>query len=426
MLVIEEVTAILEQLCAAEKPVRILRTLSWPAEVRETFLVANARQLPEVSYPLFKADETLAVIKATRTRIKTKLGSGDSPVSLWLMRLCEKVEQGALMLSSLGKPAFADHSSALYGQPSGLLPDGNTTVLGLAESFDETLSKLAGLDLGLQSEHYDAEALAAEMRIAVDRMFADQAPKVQVVDELSANALAGAKRIRIRRGAAFSDKDVAQLIHHEAYIHVATSLNGRRQADLPILGRSHPGTTRTQEGLAVFAEFITGSMELDRLRRLTDRVIAIDMAINGADFIDVYQYFLERTNGNEVQAFENSRRVFRGGVLTGGAPFTKDIVYLEGLLRVHNFLRIAVSLGRADLLRLLFCGKLDIEDIPALAELAAEGYCQPPMFLPPWAADLRFLLSYLAYSSFLNTVDLSQLRVHYAALTEAAPVCAMA
>jgi hypothetical protein len=61
-------------------------------------------------------------------------------------------------------------------------------------------------------------------------------------------------------------------------------------------------------------------MELDRLRRLADRVFAIQMAIDGADFIEVYRYFLERT-GQPDQAFENARRVFRGGMMVGGAPF---------------------------------------------------------------------------------------------------------
>ncbi len=423
---IGEITRVLEQLCAAEKPVRILRSLAWPATVRQAFFDRGAQRLPEVDYPVFDPDDTLQAVQAARARITQKLGTEVTPITAWLQRLCKHVEQGALMLSKLGQPGFLEHSGELYGKPVGLLPDGKTTVLSLAESFDKTLDKLAGLDLGLQSPAYDSAALAAEMQIAVERMFGEQAPEIQIMDELSANALAGATRIRIRRDASFSDKDVAQLIQHEAYIHVATSLNGRQQDALPILGRSHPGTTRTQEGLAVFAEFITGSMELDRLRRLTDRVIAIQMVIDGADFMQIYQYFLERTNNDKTQSFENARRVFRGGVLHGGTPFTKDIVYLEGLLRVHNFLRIAVSLGRADLLHLLFCGKLDIEDITALAELAAAGHCKPPLFLPPWAADLRFLLSYLAYSSFLNTVDLSQLRIHYAALTEAAPVCAMA
>ena len=195
-------------------------------------------------------------------------------------------------------------------------------------------------------------------------------------DRLSANALAGSERIRIRRGAVFNDKDIAQLIHHEAGIHVATSLNGRHQQLLPILAASHAGTTRTQEGLAVFSEFITGSMDLERLQRLADRTIAIKMAADGADFLEVYRYFLERT-GVELQAFESTRRVFRGGVISGGAPFTKDIVYLDGLIRVHNFLRTLISQGRPDCLLLLFCGKLDMEDIPVLAELSQAGLCQP-------------------------------------------------
>lgn len=420
------ITSILEQLCAAEKPVRILRSLAWPVSTREAFFAGGEQQLPQVTYPVFDPVETLQSVDAARAAIANKLGTDSTAVTDWLLGLCDVIEQGALMLSKVGQAGFLEHSSQLYGQPSGTLPDGKTTVLALANSFDKTLASLSTLDMGLPAGSVDAEELAQQMRIAVDKLFADQAPEVQVVDELSANALAGARRIRIRRDAEFSDKDVAQLIHHEAYIHVATSLNGRQQKALPILSRSHPGSTRTQEGLAVFAEFITGSMELDRLRRLTDRVIAIQMAIDGADFIQVYQYFLERTEADKAQSYENARRVFRGGLLQGGAPFTKDIVYLEGLLRVHNFLRIAVSLGRADLLHLLFCGKLDIEDIPALAELAAEGHCLPPVYLPPWAADLRFLLSYLAYSSFLNTVDLSQLQRHYAELTKAAPVCALA
>lgn len=89
-------------------------------------------------------------------------------------------------------------------------------------------------------------------------------------------------------------------------------------------------------------------------------------------------------------------------------------------------MRTAVALGRADLLQLLFVGKLDIEDIPALAELRARGLCGAPAHLPPWAEDPRFLISYLAYSSFLNTIDLTRLRAHYSALADAAPASAPA
>ena len=90
----------------------------------------------------------------------------------------------------------------------------------------------------------------------------------------------------------FDETDVKQLINHEAYIHVATTLNGRAQKDMKILGSNYGSITKTQEGLAVFSELITGSIDVDRMRRISDRVVAIQMSIDGADFIEVYKFFL--------------------------------------------------------------------------------------------------------------------------------------
>lgn len=170
----------------------------------------------------------------------------------------------------------------------------------------------------------------------------------------------------------------------------------------------------------MFAEIISGSMDPSRMRRLADRVIAIQMSIDGADFVEIFNFFMDRSD-NPRQSFENARRVVRGGLASGGAPFTKDVVYLEGLLRVHNFLRVAVQLDRLDCIRLLFCGKLDIEDLPAICVLVEEGLCQFPKFLPPWAKDLRFLVSYLSYSAFLNQVNLAVIREHYVEVLGHAP-----
>lgn len=413
---------LIEHLREAEAPVRILRYLAWPASAREAFLAGGGDSLPQVEYPPFDAGPSLDAIR----RFRRELGTPDDPIAHWLARQADAIESGARLLASAGTDEFLTHSRALFGAPGDVQPDEATSTLGLARQFDGIIESLTHVDLGAPPPAcHLADSLAESMRTAVNGRFGDAAPAVIVVDELSANALAGPENIRIRRNACFTDRDVEQLIQHEAFVHVLTSLNGRAQPELPILGLSHPGTTRTQEGIAVFAEFITGSMEIDRLRRLADRVIAIQMALDGADFIEVYRWFLERT-GHPEQAFENTRRIFRGGRVEGGIPFTKDGVYLDGLLRVHNFMRTAVALGRADLLKLLFVGKLDIEDIPALAELRARGLCRAPAHMPPWAEDPRFLISYLAYSSFLNTIDLTRLREHYSALADAAPASAPA
>jgi uncharacterized protein (TIGR02421 family) len=270
-------------------------------------------------------------------------------------------------------------------------------------------------------EYHSAEAVAKDIERAVRKHFGDDAPPVRLVDHLSAKALASTNSIRIRRDASFTDQDAVQLLNHEAYVHFATSLNGRAQIDLPILAAGHAGTTRTQEGLAVFAEIISGSMELDRFQRLADRVFAIQMSVEGADFLQVYGYFVER--GIEpTQAFDNAQRVFRGAVMTGGAPFTKDVVYLYGLLAVGNLIRATFAAGRSDCLRLLFSGKLDLFDLPALAELHAMGLLRAPKHLPPWVADPRFLLALLTYSSFINTMDLQPAQEFAERLLANAPV----
>jgi uncharacterized protein (TIGR02421 family) len=399
----------------ATRSVRILSHISWPSRIREEFLAGGARELPTPTYPSFDPTGPLQIIAEARRSIYS------STIDQWLERQAAAIENSVLMLAACGTSEFYTYSSKLYGTPLAVLTDEISTPHAMASRFDTLIASFSNLDLGAPaSACHLALGVAQDIELAAKNMFGEDAPEVQVVDELSANALAGPKRIRIRRTACFTDKDIKQLIEHEVYIHVATSLNGLAQTDLKLLAAGHPGTTKTQEGLAVFSEFITGSMDLDRMRRLADRVLAIQMSIDGADFLDIYRYFLERT-GCEEQAFENSRRVFRGGVVSGGAPFTKDVVYLDGLLRVHNFLRTIVSTGRADCLRLLFCGKMDIEDIPVLYELSQLGLCQLPKYLPPWAADMRFLLCHLTYSSFLNSIDLSQIKSHYEVLLKDIP-----
>ncbi|HMO93086.1 MAG TPA: flavohemoglobin expression-modulating QEGLA motif protein [Pirellulaceae bacterium] len=395
------------------KSIRVLTQISWPLQVRHEFFANQAQQIPRVDYAPFEASDLLFRMDRLRHEL-----AFDADINEWLESILVRLEISARMLSYCGTFEFFSYSSQLYGTPRTELQDESNNSLDLAKLFDSLFNDLCKVDMGApENAIISSDELAEQMASAALQMFGDEAPEVQIVDQLSANALAGPYRIRIRRDAKFTDRDVHQLIHHESHVHVLTSLNGINQPILKVLGTAHPGTTRTQEGLAVFAEFITGSMDIERFRRLADRVIAIEMAINGADFLDIYQYFLQRTD-DPIQSFESSRRVFRGGVVTGGAPVTKDILCLGGLLRVHNFLRTAVSANRADCIRLLFCGKLDIEDLPVLTRLTKLGVCSAPKYLPTWAKDMRFLVCYLAYSLMLNRFDLSQVRKHYYELLE--------
>jgi uncharacterized protein (TIGR02421 family) len=401
----------------AEKPVRVLRAVAWPEDAAERFFGTDGGKLPEVEYSAIDPAPALEQTKDAR-----KLIDGDSPVHGWLQRIADVIETGARMVATVGTPDFYALSSELYGTPKATLPDNMTTPLDLARQLDGVLSGFSHRDLHLTDEPvtFSAEQLIEQMRPMIAAHFGDAAPRLELIDHMASKVIAGGRYIRVRKGARFSDRDRDQLVQHEAFVHIGTTLNGHAQTAMRLLAAGHPGTTATQEGLAVFAEIISGSMDPSRMRRLADRVIAIQMSIDGADFVELYRFFLERTD-QPREAFENARRVVRGGVMTGGAPFTKDGVYLGGLLRVHNFLRVAVQLDRLDCIRLIFAGKMDIEDLPALCMMAQAGLCSFPKFLPPWASDLRFLVSYLSYSAFLNRVNLEAVRVHYREMFDRAP-----
>lgn len=401
----------------AEKPMRILRSISWEPHIREAFFAAKEQKLPQVDYPKFDGARSREGIENAKALL-----IGDHPVFAWLRRVGGTLETTSEMLENLGTPKFFKYSSQLYRPPNHTLIDGKTRTIDLARHMDASLDGLGNekLILGREDKSLNATLFASRLREKLGKYFDANMPEIRLEKNLSAKVLAGAKRIRIHKDAKFTSIDIRQLLHHEALVHVGTALNGRSQKDFPILGSAHAGTTEIQEGLAVFAEIITGAMDPVRFRRLVDRVIAIHMSVQGADFIEVYRYFLTRTT-DKTQAFEDTRRVFRGGIITGGAPFTKDGVYLNGLLRVHNFLRTVTKLGRADLIRLLFVGKMDLEDIPALASLAASEKLVAPQVLPPWIKDMRFLVSYLAYSSFLNQVKLPGFQTYYANLLEEVP-----
>jgi uncharacterized protein (TIGR02421 family) len=199
-----------------------------------------------------------------------------------------------------------------------------------------------------------------------------------------------------------------QLLEHEAYVHSLTALNGREQPYLKSLGLNSPRITASQEGLAVFAELVTGSIDLGRMNRISQRIIGIDIAMKGADFIDVFRFFMDEGQ-SDSEAFTSAMRVFRGAPLTGGVAFTKDTVYLHGLLSVHTFLRWVFKQNKLVLAHHLFAGKMTLHDVLAFEPFYESGFIIPPLYLPRWAQRTNALAGYLSFSLFANKIRLDQI-----------------
>lgn len=239
-------------------------------------------------------------------------------------------------------------------------------------------------------------------------MFGARKVGVEIDPDLTAKAAAGATRIRLRGATCFSEYDRSQLLAHEAFVHTLTARNGRAQPVLKSLARTAPRATATQEGLAVFAELMSGSIDIARLQRISLRILAIDRALDGADFIETYRWF--RAHGQGItDSFHSTQRVYRGVPVTGGAAFTKDNVYLAGLLTVHTFFRWALKRRRLDLLAHLFAGKLALEDAIALRPCFADGSVAAPAYLPPWLRRSQGLAAKLAFSLFANRIHMGRI-----------------
>ena len=391
----------------ASKKVKVLRHIAWPMEVKNKFFKENCQKLPIYNYPAYDDSELHLILDETNKYF------GDTSYDLWLKTKTEEIKKSSQLINVCGTKEFFNISSNIYGTPTTPIHDNVTKPITLSNQFEKIIDAIENSSIRLKaSPSLSSSEVAKKIDDKVKLYFNEYAPQIQLVKNLSAKATATSKYIRIREGSEFDQADINQLLNHEAYIHVATTINGRKQYNMKILGANYGSVTKTQEGLAVFSEFISGSIDVDRLKRISDRTLAIQMAIDGADFIDVYNYFIKE-GISKHQAFENSRRVFRGGVLTGGAPFTKDLVYLDGFIRVFNFLRSAISLGKIECIELLFSGKIDLDDMPVIYSLYKEGLISKPDFIPPWANNLNYLICFFSVSMLLEDVNYKDVSKHY-------------
>ncbi|MGH8152403.1 MAG: flavohemoglobin expression-modulating QEGLA motif protein [Rhodanobacteraceae bacterium] len=395
------------RLVKAVRGIRVLATVAWPAAVERQFLADLKRgheTLPRFDYaaPDFSPQRAeLAMIAAAV--------DASHPLGAWLARSTASWAIAARMLEAVGTAGITAPSIELYGKPNDPLPGGGQTNLDAARWFLASAEELGDGQALAEAEYcIPAEVLRAEVQAEVDARFGMGRVRVAIDPELTAKAAAGAARIRLRGATCFSEYDRSQLLAHEAFVHTLTARNGRAQPVLKSLSRTAPRATATQEGLAVFAELMSGSIDLARLQRISLRILAIDMALKGADFIEVYRWF--RGHGQSItDSFHSTQRVYRGVPATGGAAFTKDNVYLAGLLTVHTFFRWAFKRRRLDLMQHLFAGKLALDDAIALEPCFADGTVAPPRFLPAWVERSQGLAAKLAFSVFTNRIRMGRI-----------------
>jgi uncharacterized protein (TIGR02421 family) len=396
-----------QRMVNAVRGIKLLALASWPATAQAPFLESFARgrpQLPHIEYPALDFSDTRRELDAIGAE-----ADAAHPLGNYLLESTRSWALAAQLLEALGTHAVTTHSLALFGAPDQALPGNGPTTRAAARHFIAIANELDRELLAPEEQvPVSATALQLQLQNDLDDFFDGRVISVELDPELIAKAAAGATRIRLRQGAAFSDYDRRQLLQHEALVHSLTALNGRAQPQMQSLALSSPRATETQEGLATFAEQITGSIDIERMKRISLRIEAVAMALDGADFIEVFRYFIA-AGQDPVESFSSAQRVFRGVPTGGGAAFTKDTVYLRGLIGVHTFFRRALQHDQLRLCRWLFAGKMTLDDARAFAPLFEAGQLAPPRWLPPWVSRANGLAGMLAFSLFANRIRLDQL-----------------
>ncbi|BCA96530.1 membrane protein [Legionella antarctica] len=404
----------------AQRKIRILDSIKWDNSVKQEFFKHKGKKLPNVdtSYyakkPLpFDVHEKQEEFRFILRDAQNQLGQY-STVTRLIRRQCDEYSRAAQMLAARGTPAFSELSMELYGSPNDVFYAGGPRMSQMGTLLFDVLTDL---DVQLQSEadlkRHTPEQAQEILQARLGHFFARHPGKVTVMisDGMVADASAGADSIKLSQQAMFSDRDLRYLEVHEGWVHVGTTLNGAMQPNCFFLSKGSPSSSVIQEGLAVITEVVTFSSYPGRMLKITNRVIALDKVTHGADFLDIYRYFID-CGLSEDDSYNHTVRIFRGSTPTGG-PFTKDLSYAKGFVLIYNYIRFAISQKHVDSIPLLFSGKLVLDDLPLLGELKERGILTNPVYLPPPFQDLAALSAWMSFSLYLNQFDLNEIQKNF-------------
>lgn len=408
-----------DRLVEAQRQLRLLEAVRWDPKIIEDVRKSKYRELPKVSAETYEKNplgydpgKRIGDLQALASDIVAEFGTED-PLGRILLASCQEYQDLIRMLQERGKPEFYEYSKKLYGSPQDTFFGSQSTVKDLGLHLYNILSTLPdGEDKDEKSIEVDSKTALADLNERFLRYFPGQNVKVTIEDSMVADASAMAKTIKLREAATFTRRDLDILEVHEGWVHMGTTINGLEQRIARWLHKGPPRVTATQEGLAVLMEIFSFVTFPRRARKINDRVLAIAKAEDGANFLDVVEYF--RTEGyEEDDCLIAAQRVFRGGDVKGKYPLTKDISYCKGFVENYNFIRACIQAGRSEMVPYLFVGKVHVSDVPVLFQKHREGIVDAPKFLPPFFKDLNSLIVWMSFSNFLSAAGMASAQDAY-------------
>ncbi len=272
----------------------------------------------------------------------------------------EKINELTLineLLQNIGKREKMVYlSSKLYGLPSEFLVEFSYRILDNVVNTKEVSEKM-----------FTSEYLANYFR-EIMRSYGIDDWKVEVYEGNNVQFYAMENKILVPRYRRFSYKEMNRLRVHEIGVHFLRSINGKMQP-YKIFYFGFPNYLSTEEGLAVYVEYLTGFVDSYMLRQYAGRVLAVYSVVENKSFRECYEMLLEKGFSKD-EAWKLTLRAYRGG------GFVKDHVYLQG------YVDIATRKPSKDDLIALYTGKVSLKNLDLIKMLLKEGKIKYPLHTP--------------------------------------------
>ncbi len=173
----------------------------------------------------------------------------------------------------------------------------------------------------------------------------------------------------------YTREEVERLKVHEVEVHIYRGANGARQP-YRVFAEGLADYDETEEGLAIVAEEITGSLKLDRrqMKLYAGRAFCVDLCMGGTfyeTFMALREFFPDYL---AYRLTERGKRGLKDTSNKGG--LTKGFHYISGFLKMREYIREGGDL------KVLYVGKIGIEDVGSVRHLLSEGILSPPEYLP--------------------------------------------
>ncbi len=303
----------------------------------------------------------------------------------------DEMDREITMLGDRGSPRFRYGSQQVFGVVDETLL---TQALDLLTRLPPAPKEKAG------SHDLDAEAFARRAGEELDyyrKTCPELEASVHICDDIP-GLLVSKGRLLLERTLRVPPDRVEATLQHEVGTHILTFCNGQQQP----FRQFHTGMAgyeELQEGIAVLAEYLTGGLDTSRLRLLAGRVVAVHALTGGADFIQTFCKLHHHHGFNAKTAFITAMRVYRGG------GFTKDLVYLRGLIKLLEHLRAGNSLEE------LLLGKITLGFVNLLEELKWRKITKPGLLRPRYLDSPTARTKLARLKNNLSLIDLVDGRV---------------